>query len=106
MPDRRLKAPDDAPLRIDMTAIGWCWVAAQTDSERVMYRLVQPGERVLLEGRRLISLRLGDAGSVTLSINEGPRRTLGRDGEVAELQLTPHNVAGLRDAAVETLSGD
>jgi cytoskeleton protein RodZ len=96
----------DVPLRIELAASGVCWVAAETDGERVIYRLVQPGERVVLEGQRLISLRLGDAGSVTLSINDGPRRSPGRDGEVVELEVTPGNVEGFRDGAVETVSGD
>ena len=93
-------------LRIGLAAMGWCWVAADVDGERVMYRLVEPGERLVLEGQRTISLRLGDAGSMTLSINDGPRRSAGGDGEVVELKLTPDNVEALRDGAVETVSGD
>lgn len=94
------------PLRIEMAASGWCWVAAEADGERVMYRLVEPGEQVVLEGQHLISLRLGDAGSVTLSINDGVRRSPGRHGEVVELEVTPDNVERLRGVAAETVSGD
>lgn len=94
------------PLRIEMAASGWCWVAAEADGERVMYRLVKPGERVVLEGQHLISLRLGDAGSVTLSINDGVRRSPGRHGEVVELEVTPDNVERLRGVAAGTVSGD
>jgi cytoskeleton protein RodZ len=94
----------DVPLRIELAATGWCWVAAETDGERVLYRLVEPGESLMLEGHRMIRLRLGDAGAVTLSINDGPRRSLGLDGEVAELEVTPDNVDGLRDSAVEAVS--
>ena len=71
-----------------------------------MYRLVEPGEHVVFEGQHLISLRLGDAGSVTLSINDGARRSPGRYGEVVELEVTPDNVEGLRNAAAATVSGD
>jgi cytoskeleton protein RodZ len=93
-----------APLRIEMAAIDWCWVAAASDGERVMYRLVEPGERVRLEGRQLISLRLGDAGAVTLSINDGPTRSPGRVGEVAEIDVTLDNVDGLRDGPAAAVS--
>ena len=93
-----------APLRIELAASDWCWVAAETDGARVMYRLVEPGERVVFEGQRMISLRLGNAGAVTLSINNGPLRSLGGAGEVAELEVTPDNVEGLRDGAVAALS--
>jgi cytoskeleton protein RodZ len=96
----------DVPLRIELTATGPCWVAADTDDERSMYRLVERGERLVLEAHRSISLRLGDAGAMTLSINNGPRRSAGGDGEVIELMLTPDNVEALRDGAVETVSGN
>jgi transcriptional regulator with XRE-family HTH domain len=94
----------EVPLRIEMAATGWCWVAAETDGERVMYRLVGPGERVSLEGQHVIALRLGNAGAVTLSINDGATRSFGDDGEVVELEITPDTVEGLRDGNVETLS--
>lgn len=93
------------PLRIEMTATGWCWVAAETDGQRVMYRLVEPGERVVLEGQRMIALRLGDAGSVMLSINNGASRSFGGQSQVVELVVTPENVEGLRNGPVATASG-
>lgn len=93
------------PLRIEIMATGWCWVAAETDGQRVMYRLVEPGERVVLEGQRMIALRLGDAGSVVVSINDGASRSFGGHGQVVELEVTPDNVEGLRNGAVATASG-
>jgi transcriptional regulator with XRE-family HTH domain len=92
------------PLRIEIAASDWCWVAAESDGRRVMYRLVEPGERLMLEGQHLISLRLGDAGAMTLSINGGPERSIGVDGEVAELEVTLDNVDTLRDGAVTAAS--
>ncbi len=96
----------DVPLRIELAATDWCWVAAESDGQRALYRLVEPGERVVIEGHRVISLRLGNAGSVTLSINDGPRRLAGGDSEVVDVKLTPDNVDALRDGAVEIVSGD
>ena len=101
-----IPSPAGVPLRIEMATSGWCWVTAESDGERALYRLVEPGERLVLEGRRRISLRLGDAGSVTLSINDGPRRSAGGDGEVVELNLTPDNAQALRDGAADSGSGD
>ena len=88
----------EVSLQIELVAIGWCWVSAETDGERVVYRLVTPGERVLLEGH-MISLRLGDAGAVTVSINDGPSRSFGGDGEVVALEVTPDTVEDLLKAA-------
>lgn len=78
----------ELPLKVDLTTTGWCWVAAERDGERVVYELIEPGKRVVVEGQRRISLRLGDAGSVQVSINDGPSRTPGADGEVVELEVT------------------
>jgi hypothetical protein len=97
-------AKRDVRLKIDMATTDWCWVAAESDGERVLYRLLEPGERVVLEGEREIALRLGDAGSVTVSINDGPRLTPGGDGEVIEVVVTPDNVESLRDGVVEIIS--
>ena len=94
------------PLRIELALTDWCWVAAESDGQRGLYRLVAPGERIVVEAQRTISLRLGNAGSANLSINDGPPRVAGRDGEVVDLTLTPDNVEALRDVEVETVSGD
>ena len=60
---------------------------------------------MVLEGERIIALRLGDAGSVMLSINDGASRSFGGHGQVVELKVTPGNVEGLRDGVVATASG-
>ena len=91
-----------APLRIEIVATDWCWIDAESDGRRTIYRLVSPGEHIRLEGQRGIALRLGNAGSVMVSINEGVSRSPGRIGEVVEMVVTPDNVESLRDNALET----
>jgi cytoskeletal protein RodZ len=98
--------PAQVPLRIEMAVTAWCWVAAESDGERALYRLVKPGERLVLEGQRTISLRLGNAGAVMLSINDGPPRSAGDAGAVVQLTLTPDNVEALRDGPLAAVSGD
>ena len=105
--DPRVAAVDaglDGPLRVALTATDWCWVTAETDGERVLYRLVEPGEHLVLEGQRRISMRLGDGDAVTVSINDGPRRTAGADGEVVELDVRSDDVWKVRGGDVETPS--
>jgi cytoskeletal protein RodZ len=88
--------PPAVPLKVQMAASDWCWVAAESDGARVLYRLLKPGEQVVLEGERKIALRLGNAGSVTVSINDGPRRSPGSTGEVVDLEVTPDNLEDLQ----------
>ena len=43
-----IRAPS---LRLEIRTKGPCWVSAVADGERVIYRLMQPGERTLVEAR-------------------------------------------------------
>ena len=82
-------------LRLEIQATGVCWVSAVADGERVVYRLMQPGERTLVEARRVITLRVGDAGAVAYSINEATGRPLGRNGEPVTVRITDENLGSL-----------
>lgn len=83
------------PIRIEMTMTGRCWVSGEADGARVIYRMVEPGESVVLEAERAISLRVGDAGAVMLSINGGSRHVAGVHGEVVDLSVTAEDVKHL-----------
>jgi cytoskeletal protein RodZ len=80
--------PSTPPLRVEIRLIAECWVSASADGQRVLYRLMQAGERAHIEATEAIDLRIGDAGALEYSINgrAGPR--LGRSGEVVTLQVT------------------
>jgi hypothetical protein len=77
-----------AGVSVALRARSACWISAEADGERVLYRLVEPGEQVMLSAERAIRLRLGDAGAVMLSINEGPSRSFGEPAEVIDLEFT------------------
>jgi cytoskeleton protein RodZ len=75
-----------------------CWVAAEADGRRTLYRLLQPGQREVVTGRKRISLRIGDAGALTLSVNGGAPQLAGADGMVRTLVVSagdPSAAAGL-----------
>lgn len=67
------------------------WIAATTDGARVLYRTVPPGTTETLRARQAITLRVGDAGAIRLSVNDGPSEPMGRDGQVRDLTLTPRD---------------
>jgi hypothetical protein len=87
-----IRAPS---LRLELRTKGPCWVSAVADGERVVYRLMQPGERTLVEARVAITLRVGDAGAVGYSINGATGRPLGRNGEPVTVRITNDNLGSL-----------
>lgn len=82
-------------LRLEIRLNGPCWVSAVADGERVVYRLMQPGERTLVEARSAITLRVGNAGTVAYSINGATGRPLGRNGEAVTVRITNDNLGSL-----------
>lgn len=71
------------------------WIAATADGTRVLYRTLEAGARETLHARREITLRVGNAGAVRLSIDGGAAAPMGRRGEV--------RVVTLRDQATKSL---
>jgi cytoskeletal protein RodZ len=67
---------------------GLVWVEATADGTRVLYQLVEPGERRSIDVREELLLRVGDAGAFRFSINGVPGRALGRSGEVRTIRIT------------------
>jgi hypothetical protein len=78
------------PLVVDLAVTRPCWVAGSADGARVVYRLLQPGERVQARGS-VITLRVGDAGALQLSVDGQPARQVGGDGEVLTFSITREN---------------
>jgi len=81
-------AADAATLRFDLQADGECWVEAVVDGRRVVYRLMQPGERQTIESHEEIVLRVGDPGALTYRVNGAPGKPLGRAGIPITVRFT------------------
>ena len=84
----------DAPLELDVEATRACWVTASADATRVIYRVLQPGERVQARGR-VLTLRVGDAGALRLTVEREPAKPLGASGEVVTVRITRENYRSL-----------
>jgi cytoskeletal protein RodZ len=74
-------------LHVDIAPKAPCWVEAVVDGKRVVYRLMQPGERETLSARE-IALRVGDPSAFAYSINGRPGRALGAPGVPVSVTLT------------------
>jgi hypothetical protein len=86
-------------LHLDIRAQGLCWLSATVDGTRVVYRLMQPGERYTIEVHHNAVLRVGDPVAFAFSINgRGALARSGRRGRycghhAAELSRIPAALA-------------
>lgn len=87
------KAPEK--LNVEIQPSRTLWVAGMADGKRVIYRLVERGERVRIDAQDDLWFRVGDAGAFVYSVNGSPARPLGRPGEVREFTITRENYAAL-----------
>jgi cytoskeletal protein RodZ len=67
------------------------WVTARADGKRVLFRNIQPDERVVIEATDELSFRVGDAGAFEYTLNGAAGKPPGRSGEVREFRITREN---------------
>jgi len=87
-------APDKLVIEIRPTAP--IWVAATADGNSAIYRLLKPGDQVMVEAVKELSFRIGNAGAFVYSINGVPGKPLGGLDEVREFEITRDNYQSYR----------
>jgi len=102
--DRVYPSPSLAPVSVDagdslvmtMTAQQDCWVEVRADGETVINRVLAEGESQTLEARGEIVLSVGNAGGLSIRVNDRPALPLGRSGEVRKnIVITRQNLPSL-----------
>jgi hypothetical protein len=63
------------------------WLRTTVDGESDSGRMLAQGETVRLNAKKSVSLRVGDAGAVFVSVNNGQAAPLGSDGQVVTRQF-------------------
>ena len=88
-------APDSETefLVVTLSASADCWVSIQVDEAQPVERLIPRGDTTVLRVRERAQLRVGNAGALSMVINDRLARPLGTDGQVVSLELTPANYA-------------
>jgi len=76
-----------AALTMHIRPLRVCWVRVIVD-DRTDAREVQPGEDIVLEAKRTIVLRAGDAGALSIELNGRVLPPLGQNGQVVERRFT------------------
>jgi hypothetical protein len=77
-----------APVRVQVVAAEAVWVLARADGKYLFSGTLEPNEARTLEATERLTLRLGNAGGVTITLNGKPVGTVGPKGQVRELQFT------------------
>jgi len=83
-------------LRIEIRPSRAVWVTGSADGERVLYRILQAGERVSVAAKTDLRFRVGDAGAFEYSLNGAAGKPVGRPGEVREFRITRENLSSFR----------
>jgi cytoskeleton protein RodZ len=92
------KTPASDSLVLTMTAQQDCWVEVRADGETVMNRVLVEGESETLAAHGEIVLSVGNAGGLSIKVNDRPTLPLGRSGEVRKnIVITRQNLPSLVD---------
>ena len=81
------KAAPSSALTLVVEARRSSWLRTTVDGQSDGGRMLAQGETVKLNARQSVSLRVGDAGAVFVSVNNGQPAALGSDGQVVTRQF-------------------
>ena len=87
----RPTVPRAPNMRIDLAPKGPCWIEATADGERVIYRLLNAGDRYAIVGYEDLVLKVGDPAVLGFSINGSKGRQLGAAGQPTTVHITREN---------------
>jgi uncharacterized protein DUF4115 len=80
-------AANSANLSVVGEAVRQVWVKTTIDGRSDNGRTLVAGQVIDVSADQTISLQVGDAGAILVSVNKGEKRPLGRDGQVVTRQF-------------------
>src|SRR5262245_4819156 len=83
--------PRTPNLRIELAPRSACWIEATADGDRIIYKLLDTGDRYAIEGYENLVLKVGDPSALVYSINGARGRPLGPAGQSTTVHLTREN---------------
>ncbi len=88
-------SPSSAPVRVEFTATEPVWMSVKCDGTLSYTGTLMETETKTFEASTAVTVMLGNAGGVTISLNGKPVGPVGGHGETRSLELTPNGVHGL-----------
>lgn len=89
--ERPLRPPSPPNMRMELQPQGPCWIEATADGSRVIYRLLNAGDRYALEGYEDLVLKVGDPAALFFTIDGSKGRQLGPAGQPTTVHITREN---------------
>ena len=86
-PKATTPAANSANLSVVGEAVRQVWVRTTIDGRSDNGRTLVAGQVIDVSADQTISLQVGDAGAILVSVNKGQKRPLGRDGQVVTRQF-------------------
>jgi transcriptional regulator with XRE-family HTH domain len=86
-------------LTVEINPTRVVWVEATADGKRILYALISPDQRRVIEAHQEFLLRVGDAGAFRYMVNGVQGREVGRPGEVRQVRITRQNYLTFQQAA-------
>lgn len=86
-----LRPPSPPNMRMELQPQGPCWIEATADGSRVIYRLLNAGDRYALEGYEDLVLKVGDPAALFFTIDGSKGRQLGPAGQPTTVHITREN---------------
>lgn len=81
-------ANPNAPVRVQLTADEPVWVLVRADGKYVFSGTLDTNQSRSVDANDSVTLRLGNAGGITITLNGKPIGAVGPKGQVREIQLT------------------
>jgi len=93
----RTDTASSQPLRLEIVGTEECWLSVNRDDSGAVTKTLSPGDVEFFTATRTISLIVGNAGGVSLRINERTAKTLGHSGQVVHLTIDKDTLPNLLD---------
>ncbi len=103
-----LPAPEKAPelsgtpssqvsgtIRLEFQVLDKCWVSVNSDGNRVLVKLMEPGDDQSFDAAERFYVVLGNAGGVRVKINGKQAKPLGAAGQVVRVLINRQNIQDL-----------
>jgi cytoskeletal protein RodZ len=87
-------------LRIEIVVTEECWLSIDRDESGAVTKILSPGQVEFINAARTVSLTVGNAGGVSLRINDRAAKTLGRQGQVVHLVIDKDTLKNFFDPFV------